>query len=160
MTRCAGQVAAYGGHGSDACTCAQVPKATCLLLKALAEWIAAQLEPRANPTARAIIVSELRVLVDIPAIPAEDTAAVHSPGNSLANDMLAVADVMCEDVASMQEFVRLRDHCKPEMGRAPVLGRQARAQHCRAASFSGSGGQVRRRAKGRDAQVMGGSNSG
>ncbi len=120
MTRCAGQVAAHGGHGSDACTCAQVPKATCLLLKALAEWIAAQLEPRANPTARAIIVSELRALVDIPPIPAEDTMALQSPGNCLANDMLAVADATCQDVASTQQFVRLSDPCKPEMGRAPV----------------------------------------
>jgi len=40
-----------------------VPKATSLLLKALAEWIAAQLEPRAAAAARAIIASELRALL-------------------------------------------------------------------------------------------------
>lgn len=74
MPPCAGQALVHWEHGSDACTCTQVPKATCLLLKALAEWIAAQLEPRANPTARAIIAAELRALVDIPPIPAEDSA--------------------------------------------------------------------------------------
>ena len=80
MPQCAGQAAVHWGHGSDACTCTQVPKATCLLLKALAEWVAAQLEPRANQTARAIIASELRALVDIPPIPAEDAAAAQSTG--------------------------------------------------------------------------------
>lgn len=69
-----------GEHVNDACTCEQVPKATSLLLKALAEWIAAQLEPRASPTARASIVAELRALVDLSPV---WNAAPSTPGDAL-----------------------------------------------------------------------------
>ncbi|BDA42787.1 probable vacuolar protein 8 at C-terminar half [Coccomyxa sp. Obi] len=79
----------------------KVPKATCLLLKALAEWIAAQLEPRANPTARAIIAAELRALVDIPPIPAEDAAAAQSPGGPSQR----VHDSPMDMEAAAQRFV-------------------------------------------------------
>lgn len=74
--------AGEASHGNDACTCEQVPKATSLLLKALAEWIAAQLEPRASPIARSSIVAELRALVDLP--PLSD-APPHTPPGDACN---------------------------------------------------------------------------